>query len=364
MPIDRARLGVAASLVMLPAGPALAGDIGGAGRLLFVRGAERSGGFLEAGDDASRTEHLCDIDNASTSGGNHGWFELAEALRGAGFVVEQMIEPLEANAPPNGQTTGAPLPFDEINLTVYDVVVMGSNNAVYESAQIDALEAYVRGGGAALFISDANWGSDWADAPTSDQQFLDRFGWTMQQDRGTYVLRRSDGDFLAPDHPILVGVDAFDGEGVSPIVRPDEDVAGVATTLVAQAKPGAQTRNNDGNPGSSRPVGPNDAALVVATVDLGRIAGHLDRNTFFNLNGAGTNINRFDNETYAINLMTWLAGPPDCAADLDGSGTVDLADLNALLSSYEIDAGGDVDGDGVTNVTDLNALLAAFGAAC
>ena len=32
--------------------------------VLFIRGADRSGGFLEADDDAERTEQLADINNA------------------------------------------------------------------------------------------------------------------------------------------------------------------------------------------------------------------------------------------------------------------------------------------------------------
>lgn len=74
----------------------------------------------------------------------------------------------------------------------------------------------------------------------------------------------------------------------------------------------SQTRVNEPpfgsqNQGQSRPVGPLDGALTVLQADLGRVAGHFDRNTFFNLNGTGTSINRFDNRTYAINLFTGLA---------------------------------------------------------
>jgi hypothetical protein len=72
--------------------------------ILFIRGADRSGGFLEATNDAGRTEQLADINNASTATGNHGWATLAATLRGAGYIVEQMAEPLEAGAPATGQT--------------------------------------------------------------------------------------------------------------------------------------------------------------------------------------------------------------------------------------------------------------------
>src|SRR5688572_3293987 len=91
--------------------------------VLFVRGATRSGGFLEAKNDAGRTEQLADINNASTAAGNHGWATLAATLRGAGYVVEQIAEPLEAGAPSTGPTQGAPIKFETMTLSKYAAIV-------------------------------------------------------------------------------------------------------------------------------------------------------------------------------------------------------------------------------------------------
>src|SRR5215212_4821026 len=84
--------------------------------ILFVRGADRSGGFLEASNDAGRTEQLADINNGSTASGNHGWATLAATLRSAGYIVEQIAEPLETGAPASGQTQGAPIKFETMSL--------------------------------------------------------------------------------------------------------------------------------------------------------------------------------------------------------------------------------------------------------
>ncbi|MFI4854718.1 MAG: SUMF1/EgtB/PvdO family nonheme iron enzyme [Phycisphaerales bacterium JB065] len=61
-----------------------------------------------------------------------------------------------------------------------------------------------------------------------------------------------------------------------------------------------------------------------------------------------------------------LASPaPNCPADVDGSGTVDLGDLNAVLANFgQTTSEGDTNGDGVVNLADLNAVLAAFGQVC
>ena len=310
-------------------------------KILFVRGADRSGGFLEAGSDASRTEHLADITNDNTNNGNHGWGELATTLENEGFLLEQIPELLEAGAPPTGQTQGEHLPLEEMNLAQYCAIVFGSNNAVYDAAAIDAIENYVRGGGAALFISDANFGSNWADAPNSDQQFLDRFGLIMNQDRGTYTVDRSQGEFVVPGHEIFAGIDTFMGEGVSPGHIPaGPPPAGVTITRLAAASGG--TRDNDGNPGSNRPTTDSDGSLVIATADSGKVAIHFDRNTFFNLNGAGTDINEWDNRQYARNLFNWLCSRIPSPTGVSASDGTSLSQVDVSWNpagpadSYEV----------------------------
>ena len=61
--MTRNQLAVALAAPALFAGAA-AGQDGDSPRLLFVRGADRSGGFLEANNDVGRTEQLADINNA------------------------------------------------------------------------------------------------------------------------------------------------------------------------------------------------------------------------------------------------------------------------------------------------------------
>ena len=273
--------------------------------VLFIRGADRSGGFLEADNNTERTEQLAGIFNNSTSNGNHGWGELRRLLQDNGFDVDQIEEPLESNAP-SGLTSGAGINFRNVNLNRYDVLVFGSNNAVYSQDSIDEIEDYIRAGGGAIFISDANFGSDWADASNSDQQFLDRFGLIVNQDNGRYVIDRD--EFVRPNDDIFNGVDAIDGEGVTPF-RIGNLTSGVDAEILARAE--GQTTDNNGNGGSNRGTTRNtnsgDAAVLFATADEGRIICHFDRNTFFNNNGAGTNLNRFDNDRYAVNMFSIAA---------------------------------------------------------
>ena len=333
--------------------------------VLFVRGADRSGGFLEADNDAERTEQLADITNNSIVEGNHGWGELEASLRIAGFNVSQVVESVEAGAPETGQTQGVPVDFTTSMLSNFDVVVFGSNNAVYTTSQVDAVEDYIRNGGGAIFISDANFGSDWADASNSDQQFLDRFGLIMHQDQGTYSLTES--DFNVPSHPIFSGVEAFDGEGVTPI-EIGVLTPGVSATILANAEGNTRLNEppfNSVNRGPSVPSDNNDAALMVAEAGQGRIIGHFDRNTFFNDNGAGTNINRLSNRQFAVNLFTFAATSPTAPEPLLGDvnldevvNFLDIVPFISALSGGGFQAEADIDQNESVDFLDISPFIA------
>lgn len=61
--------------------------------------------------------------------------------------------------------------------------------------------------------------------------------------------------------------------------------------------------------------------------------------------------------------------PPPCSGDVNGSGGVDVDDLNVILSAFGTSVGvghaADLaNGDGVVNIDDLNVVLSNFGATC
>src|SRR4051812_46642525 len=99
--------------------------------ILFIRGAMRSGGFLEATEPAARDLELADVNNASTASKNTGWATLAGALRDEGLTVEQFIEAKGAPGPYEGFYQGKPIRFDTLDLTQYAAIVFASNNASY-----------------------------------------------------------------------------------------------------------------------------------------------------------------------------------------------------------------------------------------
>jgi len=264
--------------------------------VLFVRGGDNSGGWLEF-PQFSKTEQLADITNFTNNQTNHGWGEFAATLRNNGYTVTQIKE---------GGGGSSPINFAGMNLAQYDIIVLGSNNAPYNNAQVNAIDNWVKNGGGLLTISDTNFGSSWCDAPNSDQAFLNRYGIIVHQDRGFYTLKRNNGDFLIPNHPILNGVNSFEGEGVSPFKLANTIPSGVTVQKIVRAKD--KVRLNDGPcTGRIRNVNNGDLSLITATAGRGRVVGYFDRNTFFNRNGAGSNINKFDNKRFMLNIFAWLA---------------------------------------------------------
>lgn len=70
-----------------------------------------------------------------------------------------------------------------------------------------------------------------------------------------------------------------------------------------------------------------------------------------------------DGLLYVVSLtrgQVFRIRPVGPRADLDGNVQVDLADLQALLASYRLDAGGDLDCDGDTDLADLSLMLEAL----
>jgi len=64
-------------------------------------------------------------------------------------------------------------------------------------------------------------------------------------------------------------------------------------------------------------------------------------------------------------LATAPVPAPACPADVDESGSVDLDDLNIVLTNFgQQTSNGDTNGDGVVDLDDLNTVLTAFGTEC
>ena len=263
---------------------AVEGEVDETTTVLFVRGAEGTGGLLVGGDPI----HLSDIDDTADT---PGFGSFAELLRGDGFEVEQVIEGPEGVDFAGGALDGV------------DVLVLGSNNAEYDQADIDAVTSFVRAGGGLLAFNDANYSTDsFSDAPSSDNGFLAPFDLRINQDDGTAATAEAD-DTWATGHPVLEGVDSLVWFGAGAVTVSDDDPSVTPLILV----PMTGDVMEDAEAEVSRPPDPDtDAAVAVVEFGGGRVAAVLDRDVFFN--GGSASLDTGSNEVFAANLIEWLAG--------------------------------------------------------
>jgi hypothetical protein len=258
-------------------------DAAPAPRILFVRGGAGTVGYLNGDSD----DNLCDVDDTVSA---RGWGTLRDELVADGFVLDQRME---------GPLT-APGPADLSRLADYAVVVFGSNNATYGPGHVDTVAQYVRAGGGALFVSDAGFGrTSYAEAPASDQVFLDRFDLVMLEDAND-VTTLTASQFPDPAHPVLEGVTSIRGDGTSAL-RIVDFVSDVTPTQIVRKTGLVRVA------GATQAAAANDAAVAVAEVGTGRIAGLFDRDVLANSNANNSGIGMASNRALAINLFEWLA---------------------------------------------------------
>jgi len=129
------------------------------------------------------------------------------------------------------------------------------------------------------------------------------------------------------------------------------------TAEIIAGVPAGQTVRGPGN--NTRSATTSDASILALEAGNGRIIGHFDRNTFFNLNGAGTNINRFDNAQLALNIFEFAARPA-LLGDVDMNGVVDFLDIPpfiAILQAGTFTVEADCNEDGVVDFADIAQFI-------
>ncbi len=185
-------------------------------------------------------------------------------------------------------------------LSLYRVVVLGSNHRRLKPEEVQALTSYYNGGGRVLVYADFQYGPDnWA----SDNDFLAQFGVEVLRDNfqpATVIT-----DIVTP-HPIMQGVRAFGVEGASQfIVRAS---AQQEITIIAQCSPLERSGCALQEQERAR-LQAGDRVVCTWTREIpsgGKLAGTCDRNTFHNGPGPGSDLDQHDNRLYARNFFKWL----------------------------------------------------------
>lgn len=193
------------------------------------------------------------------------------------------------------------------------------------------------GGDADMFLIDicdaANFSATTAGGATHDTQI-----WLFNTD-GTGLIFNDDESATAPivrQSTLPIGSVSTSGQYYLAISGYNRDPVDASSALLWNNTPFDGARTPDG-PGAANPV-----ASWTGT-------------------GAGG--------SYAIALTGACFVGGDCPGDVNGDGSVGLADLATLLANFGTAQGatlemGDLDGDGDVDLADLATLLANFGATC
>lgn len=182
--------------------------------------------------------------------------------------------------------------LDTATLQKYSVVIFGSNNRTFTSAEQAAMRAFVGQGGGILVFCDGQFGFE--EGRASDNNVLQSFNMLMHHDNQAGLFNVSQ---YTQSHFITNGL-TFRGYDVS-MIR--------ASAYPATQIAGCQGGNCVLNPVDGT-IQSNDSALVIINYGSGRVAATFDCNTFVNGPGTGTCISEVDNRQYAKNLITWLIG--------------------------------------------------------
>jgi hypothetical protein len=185
-------------------------------------------------------------------------------------------------------------------LAPYTLVVLGANGRLLRPDEVAALTEYYEAGGRVIVYADFQYGPDnWA----SDNRFLNQFGIEVFPDNFQPATQITD---LVADHPIMQGVRAFATEGSSQFLI---SAASLGQTLVLAKCSPLERPGCAVGPAEQAKIKPGDVVACTwarQNARGGKLAGTCDRNTFHNGPGPGTDIDQFDNRTYARNLFRWL----------------------------------------------------------
>jgi hypothetical protein len=193
--------------------------------------------------------------------------------------------------------------FNAATLKPYALVVLGSNARALGKAEVSVLTSYLAQGGSVLTYADSQYGpNNWA----SDNSFLGQFGIQVLTDNFQPAVDITD---VVSTHPIMAGVKAIRGEGLSQFVIHAANKAARANQVLAQCSP--PTRSGCAlAPAEQAQVKAGDSVVCVVVRENaagGRLAGVCDRNWFQNGPGPGSDLDQADDRLFARNLFRWLS---------------------------------------------------------
>ena len=216
--------------------------------------------------------------------------------------------------------------------------------------------AELLGGGGAAF----NW-LNVVNAPVTIHDALTGFsviadGYANANAGTTFRLTYTPGVLRNDPGPDLVLFDADGNGGDQYLISTDHDNFAHQVLVIPNIDTGISREYFYGG------AGPQSYAVMAATIDLSQLGVPA---------GATLTQMRIFTEGGSCDLLGVGVLLSACPSDLDGDGSVGIADLAQLLGAFGTGYGGtgwnpraDLNADGIVSLSDLAALLAAFGTTC
>lgn len=298
-----------------------------------------------AGESLPRVAIVAASSNTANAQNEPRFTDPRDKILATGLFSEVAI----INATGIGDGVGTP-PLE--TLLEYDAVITWSNASYDDAVSMgDVLADYVDAGGGVVVAVFANTSAN--SVRFLQGRWLSEPGYIAIPQNGGFVdgTAAGLGEVLVEDHPILNGVDSFFNNapmgtlGPFGAWRPAELGLTDGSTLVAKWSTGE----------TLIAIAPNPAVVELGfhPVSSAVNAGYWDQTT--------------DGGLIMANALLFAAGEAkeECPADLDGNGSIDLDDLNLVLTNFGTsNPAGDTDGNGIVDLDDLNAVLTQFGDVC
>lgn len=223
--------------------------------------------------------------------------------------------------------------FTQSFLKNIDVVILASNQRMFDNSEAKAIKKWVENGGGLVVWSDSGFGGDFKEVGLdnsrgrdSDNSITEQFGMYFLTDNGggNYLVQHYTEDHFLNNFNKNGGV-KFRGEGVS-FVR----VSSPAKVL-AKAQSGGLGGKLKVNKIDSIFNEETDASLAISEIKKGRVVGLFDRNLFWNA-GAGTQLSHSDNKEFTQRLILWAAKVENEIRILDKDNTPKLVNIPPVIS--------------------------------
>jgi len=233
-----------------------------------------------------------------TDTGNLGASMFQALVEAEGYQIDQFYD----------QTTT----LDAAFLDQFDVLVFGLHQKIWSSAEVDALDVWIRAGGGLLIYSDSAAGGAFnivgANNPVGQtvvNNLIGQYGMEVTVDQANGVKAYRAGSTAT--HPIVDGRPVLEGEGVSPVAV---DPASAVERLIPYENDPEYKVSGDPTVNKQQNLtiqNPQFAALALARPGEGKVIAMFDRQPIWN-NGPGSDIEEQDNTEILRRIILYLAG--------------------------------------------------------